>query len=86
MSREAKLSLLSCICASSDPQLQELGLHLHLGNDFLQFQNQDYSILSAAQSHLSDMPSTRSLYKRARDDLTSKITSDSEAHLNQLTV
>ncbi|XP_065896220.1 uncharacterized protein [Dysidea avara] len=86
VSREAKLSLLSCICASSDPQLQELGLHLHLGNDFLQFQNQDYSILSAAQSQLSDMPSARSLYKRAKDDLTSKITSDSEAHLNQLTV
>ena len=86
VSREAKLSLLSCICVSSDPRLQELGLHLHLGNDFLQFQNQDYSILSASQSQVSNMPSARSLYKEANDQLSSKITSDSEVHLNQLTV
>ena len=80
MSRKAKLSLLSCICVSSDPRLQELGLHLHLGNDFLQFQNQDYSILSAAQNQVSNMLSVRPHYKRAKDQLTSKITSVSEAH------
>ena len=66
--------------------MQELGLNLHLGNDFLQFQSQDYSILSAAQSQVSDMPSTRSLYKRAKDELTSDTESDNEAHLNQFTV
>ena len=31
VSREAKLSLLSCISATGDPQLQQLGLQLHLG-------------------------------------------------------
>jgi len=35
---------------------------------------------------VSDMPSARSLYKRAKDQLTSIIVSDSETHLNQLTV
>jgi len=84
--REAKLSLLSCVCASSDPRLQELGLHLHFGNDLLQFQSQDYSILSAAQSQVSGMPLARSLYKTAKDQLTSITVSDNEAHLNQLTV
>jgi len=65
--REAKLSLLSCVCASSDLRLQELGLHLHFGNDLLQFQSKDYSILSVAQSQVSDMPLARSLYKTAKD-------------------
>ena len=31
VSQEAKLSLLSCISATGDPQLQQLGLQLHLG-------------------------------------------------------
>ena len=34
--REAKLTLLSCISASGDPQLQELGLQFHLGDVYLQ--------------------------------------------------
>jgi len=38
ISREEKLSLLSCISTSSDSRLQELGLHVHLGNDLLQLQ------------------------------------------------
>ena len=41
ISREAKLNLLSCVSASSDLQLQELGVHLRLGQDFLQVQNSD---------------------------------------------
>jgi len=57
-----------------------------LSNDFLQFQEQHYSTLSEAQKQVSDMPSAQSLYKRAKDQLTSIIVSDNEIHLNQLTV
>jgi len=52
VSREAKLNLLSCVSASSDPQLHEFGLHLQLGKDFLQVQDYDYSILEAAKKQL----------------------------------
>ena len=38
--------LLSCISASSDYKLQELGLQLHLGDFYLQTNDADYSILS----------------------------------------
>ena len=86
VSREAKLSLLSCIGTSSDPRLRELGLHLHLGDNLLQFQEQDYSILSDTQSQLSNMPSARSLYKKAKDQFSSVLVSENEAHLKQLTV
>ena len=83
VSREAKLSLLSSV---SDSRLQELGLHLHLGNVLLQFQSQDYSILSAVRSHLSSMPLARSLYKTAKAQLAKTVTSDCETHLNHLSV
>ena len=93
VSREAKLSLLSCIGTSSDPRLRELGLQrsgharpLHLGDNLLQFQEQDYSILSDVQSQLSNMPSARSLYKKAKDQLSSVLVLENEAHLKQLTV
>ena len=86
VSREAKLSLLSCVSTSADSRLQELGLHLHLGNVLLQLQLQDYSILSAAQSHLSSMPLARSLYKTAKAQLTKLVTKDCESHLNDLSV
>jgi len=72
------LCLLLCICASSDPQLQELGVRLLLGNGFLQFQEQYYSIF---QKQVFNMPSAQSLYKRAKDQLTSIIMSDSETIL-----
>ena len=52
MSREAKLSLLSCISTSGDPQLLELGLQLHLGDSYLQTQDSGYSIISKACSQL----------------------------------
>ena len=47
VSRQAKLSLLCCISATSDTSLQELGL---LGDSYLQTAHSDYSILSEAQS------------------------------------
>ena len=52
ISREAKLNLFCCVSASSDPQRHELGLHLQLGKDFLQVQDNDYSILKAAKKQL----------------------------------
>ena len=55
VSRQAKLSLLSCISATSDVQLQELGLQLHLGDSYLQTNNSDYSILSEAHSQLTSL-------------------------------
>jgi len=56
VSRQAKLSLLSCISATSDTQLQELGLQLHLGDSYLQTNDSDYSILLEAQSQLKSFP------------------------------
>ena len=62
VSRQAWLSLLSCIDASSDYQLQELGLQLHLGDAYLQTHASDYSILSEAHSQLTSFPMARQLY------------------------
>jgi len=62
MSREAKLSLLSCISISGDPQLLELGLLLHLVNAYLQTQDLDYDILSEAHLQLSSFPMARPHY------------------------
>ena len=56
VSRQVKLSLLSCISATSDTQLQELGLQLHLGDSYLQTNDSDYSILLEAQSQLKSFP------------------------------
>ena len=86
VSREAKLSLLSCVSTLSDSRLQELGLYLHLGNVLLQFQSQDYSILSAARRYLSSMPLAWSLYKTAKAQLAKTVASDCETHLNHLSV
>ena len=62
MSREAKLSLLSCISATGDYQLWQLGLQLHLGDAYLQTQGEDYDILSIARSQISSFPMARPLY------------------------
>ena len=86
VTREAKISLLSCISASSDPKLQELGVHLHLGQEFLQFQDCDYSILSTARKQLSSLPTARSLYVTAKTQLLSEVKSTSEDHLQTLSV
>ena len=56
ISREVMLNLLSCVSASSDPKLHELGVHLQLGKAFLQTQDHDYSILMAAKKQLSTLP------------------------------
>ena len=59
--REAKLSVLSCTSSTGDPQLQQLGLQLHLGDEYLQIQAFDYHILSKAHLQSSSFPTTCSL-------------------------
>jgi len=59
-------SLLSCISATSDTQLQELGLQLHLGDSYLQADDSDYSILSEAQSQLKSLPMAHRLYLQSK--------------------
>ena len=88
VSREAKLSLLACVSASSDLRLQELNLHLRLGNVALQIQDNDYSILSIAQKQLSAFPSARSLYIKAKHQLSDSIKAQckNHFHLQSLTV
>ena len=87
ISRETKLDLLSCVSASSDPKLQELGVYLHLGQSFLQIQNNDYSILIAAKKQLSALPSASSLYVKAKNQLLTDIKSACHHdHLQTLSV
>jgi len=86
VSREAKLSLLSCISATADPQLQQLGLQLHLGDAYLQTQTEDYNILSKARSQLSSFPMARPLYVLSKKILTSNERSRYEDHLDTLSV
>jgi len=78
--------LLSCVSASSDPQLHELGLHLQLGKDFLQVQDNNYSILTAAKKQLTDFPFARSLYLKAKHQLSDETKSRYENHLQTLSV
>ena len=56
ISREAKLSLLSCVSSSSDLRLQELGLQFKLGKAPLQTSDADYSLLKSAREQLSSLP------------------------------
>jgi len=56
VSRQAKLSLLSCISATSDATPRELGLQLNLGDSYLQTADSHYSILSEAKSQLKSLP------------------------------
>jgi len=53
VSREAKLSLISCVSSSSDYCLQEFGLQLKLGKAHLQTSDADYSVLKSAREQLS---------------------------------
>jgi len=66
VSRQAKLSLLSCISASSDHQLQELGLQLCLGDTYLQMYASDYPVLSQARSQLASFPTAHHLYSLSK--------------------
>ena len=86
VSREAKLSLLSCVSVSSDSRLQELGLQLQLGNVALQIRDTDYSLLMRAHEQLSSLPTARSLYMKAKKLLSNNIKSNCNTHLQTLTV
>jgi len=82
-----KLSLLSCVSrASSDAQLQELGLQLQLGSAPMQKQKADYSLLMTSQTQISSLPTARSLYMAAKQLLSKDVKSNCEAHLMTLTV
>jgi len=84
VSREAKLNLLSCVSASSNPQLHELGLHMQLRKDFSQVQYNDYSILEAGKKQLKVFPFGRSLYLKAKHQLLDETKSHCESHLQTL--
>ena len=86
VSKQAKLSLLSCISASSDDQVQELGLQLHLGDEYLQTQSSDYSILSKARSQLSSIPMACHLYLQSRKLAAADERSRYDKHLDTLSV
>ena len=45
MTREVKLIFLPCISAIGEPRLQQWGLQIHLGDEYLQTQASDYHIL-----------------------------------------
>ena len=66
VSREAKLSLLACVSASSDHRLQELGLQLQLARVSLQIQDDDYPLLLSVREQLSSIPTARSLHVKAK--------------------
>ena len=80
------MSLLSCISASSDDQIQELGLQLHLGDEYLQTQSSDYSILSKAHSQLSSIPMARHLYLQSKKLAAADERSRYDKHLDTLSV
>ena len=80
------MSLLSCISATGDPQLQQLGLQLHLGDEYLQTQASDYHILFQVRSQLSSFPTAHSLYKLSRKLLIADERSHYENHLDTLSV
>ena len=86
VSREAKLSLLACVSASSDHRLQELGLQLQLARVSLQIQDDDYSLLLSAREQLSSIPTARSLYIKAKRLFCNNIKSQCDTHLQTLSV
>ena len=76
------------INASSDPTLQELGVHLHLEiNFFCCFKSViNYSILSAARKQLSALPTAKSLYIKVKSHLLNEVKSTCKNHLQTLSV
>ena len=86
VSRQAQLSLLSCIDASSDYHLQELGLQLHLGDAYLQTHASDYPILSEAHSQLTSFPMARQLYLLSKKLIAADERSCYNKHLDTLSV
>ena len=86
VSRQARLSLLSYIDASSDYQLQELGLQLHVGDAYLQTHASDYSILSEARSQLTSFPMAHQLYLLSKKLIAADEHSCYNRHLDTLSV
>jgi len=86
ISKQAKLSLLSCISESSDERVQELGLQLHLGDEYLQTHDLDYSILSKARSQLASIPMARRLYLESKKLAAADERSRYDKHLSTLSV
>ena len=86
VSRQARLSLLSCIDASSDYQLQELGLQLHLGDAYLQTHASNYSILSKARSQLTSFSMARQLYLLSKKLIAADERSCYNKHFDTLSV
>jgi len=84
--RQARLSLLTCIDASSDYQLQELGLQLHLDDVYLQTHASDYSILSEARSQLTPSPMARQLYLLSKKLIATDERSCYNKHFDTLSV
>ena len=80
------MSLLSCIDASSDYQLRELGLQLHLGDAYLQTHASDYSILSEARSQLTSFPMACQLYLLSKKLIAADERSCYNKHLDTLSV
>jgi len=54
---------------------------MQLGKDFLQVQDNDYSILEAAKKWLKVFPFARSLYLKAKHQLLDETKSHCESHL-----
>ena len=84
--RQARLSLLSCIDASSDYQLQKLGLQLHLDDVYLQTHASNYSILSEARSQLTPFPMARQLYLLSKKLIAADERSCYNKHFDTLSV
>jgi len=80
VSRQANLSLLSCLSAISDVQLQELGLQ---GDSYLQTNN---SILSQAHSQLTSLSMARHLYLRSKKLAVAHERFNYDEHLSTLFV
>jgi len=83
-SREAKLSLLACVSASSDLRPQELFLQLRFGNIALQIQDNDFSILSDVWKQLSTL--SLLLDPSTKNQLQDYTKTQSDDHLQTLPV
>ena len=84
--RSQVVNLLSCISTSGDPQLQQLGLQLHLGDAYLQTQASDYQLLSKAHLQLSSFPMARPLYLLSKKLLAADECYRYDDHLDTLSV
>ena len=70
-------------CTSTDPRLQELGLHLHLGDCLLKFQN---LFCGMPKANFPICHQHNLCTKKAKEQLSSVLVLEHETHLKQLTV